>query len=379
MFLGLLLDLGVERDALVAGLGGLSLPGWALEAGETVRGGLAATRVRVVLDGDEPHRGWAEIEAVFEGAQLPGAVRPRALQALRRLVEVEAAIHGVPFERAHLHEAGATDAMVDVAGTLLGLHLLGVQTVSASTPLPLGAGTVECQHGSYPVPAPATTRLLEGVPVTGGPVEAELVTPTGAALLREIVGAWGAAPAGRLLGSGYGAGTRELPGRPNVLRGVLLDSAAGTTTTVAVIETAVDDMNPQDVEPLREHLEEAGALDLLARPVFMKKGRPGLLLTAVCPPAARDAVVEAMLAHTPTLGVRSRLEERRELERDELRVATTFGEVRVKRARRGSAATLQPEFEDCRALAREAGVSVETVRRAALAAAGGGDEKEPTS
>jgi uncharacterized protein (DUF111 family) len=199
----------------------------------------------------------------------------------------------------------------------------------------------------------------------------EILTPTGAALLVETVGRFGPAPAGRLLATGYGAGTRELPGRPNMLRGTLLDPAAEGSSLVAVVETAVDEMNPQDLEPLRERLEEAGALDLMAQAVHMKKGRPGLLLTAVCRPERREAVVEALVAHTPTLGVRWRLEERRELPREIVEVETPYGRVRVKRAERGAAgSTDQPEFDDCRRLAAEAGVSVEEVRRAALLAAG---------
>jgi uncharacterized protein (DUF111 family) len=222
-------------------------------------------------------------------------------------------------------------------------------------------------------------RLLEGIPVVGGPVDEELITPTGAVLLATLVERFGPAPPGRLLRSGYGAGSREIPGRPNLLRGLLLDTAAVEAAQVAVVETAVDDMNPQDLEPLRERLEEAGALDLIARPVFMKKGRPGLLLTAVCRPLRREAVIDALVAHTPTLGVRSRLEERREVPRRTIEVETSFGPVRVKEADRGPAGrTYQPEYDDCRTLASRAGVSVDEVRRAALLAARQRDEGTTT-
>jgi uncharacterized protein (TIGR00299 family) protein len=370
MFLGLALDLGASREELEAGLASLPLPGWRLEVERVSSAGLSATRARVCLEGSEPPRTLEDIETVLRGGALPEPVLDRALRTLRRLVEVEAALHGVTVEEAHLHEVGATDALVDVSGTLLGLHLLGVEGVSASAPVPLGGGTVECQHGSYPVPAPATARLLEGVPVVGGPVDEELVTPTGAALLVELVGEFGPAPAGRLQASGYGAGDRELPGRPNLLRGLLLDRVAPGAGMVAVLETAVDDMNPQDLEPLRTRLDEAGALDLLARPVTMKKGRIGLLLTVVCRPDRREAALRALVAHTPTLGVRWRIEERHELPRRMLRVETPYGPVRVKRADRSPARpTLQPEHDDCLALAERAGVSVEEVRRAALLAA----------
>jgi uncharacterized protein (TIGR00299 family) protein len=370
MFLGLMLDLGASREEIETALASLPLPGWRLEVERAESAGLGGTRVRVLLEAEEPARRLADIEAVLGGGELPEPVRRRALRTLRRLVEVEAELHGMPLEKAHLHEVGATDALVDVTGTLLGAHLLGVESASASAPLPLGGGTVECSHGHYPVPAPATARLLEGAPVVGGPVDQELITPTGAALLVELVERFGPAPAGRLLASGYGAGTRRIPGRPNMLRGLLLDPAVEEGGLVAVVETAVDEMNPQDLEPLRERLEEAGALDLMAQQVLMKKGRPGQLLTAICRPGRREAVVEALVAHSPTLGVRWRLEERRELTREILEVDTPYGKVRVKRAERGPAGTtLQPEFEDCRRLAGEAGVSVEEVRRTALLAA----------
>ena len=383
MTLAALLSAGWAADELQALPARLGLAGVSIVVTRTRRGPFAATHVAVRTAEKQPHRHLHHIEAILDKADLPVGVRERAKSVFRRLAEAEAEVHGGTVEGVHFHEVGAVDAIVDITGALLGLEALGVGSVSAST-LPLGSGFVDSVHGRIPVPAPATALLLLGAPVRGGPVEAELVTPTGAALLMSLATSWGDPPAFRLEAVGTGAGSREFPDHPNILR-VLIgertssDEARGHTTerTVAVLETAVDDDNPQFIAAALQRLLTLGALDAMVAPVTMKKGRSGLWLVIVCEPADSRRLAEAMLRDTSTLGVRVREERRIELPRRILEVKTRFGSVLVKASvlPEGNERVM-PEFDSVLEAATRSGASVHAVSLAAIQAFTHGREQE---
>lgn len=370
MTLAALVSAGWPRAELLALPARLGLEGVTIEITDVRRGPFAAVHVDVRTREKQPHRHLHHIEAILDRADLPDAVRARARAVFLRLAEAEAEVHGSTVAKVHFHEVGAVDAIVDITGALLGLDALGVTSVSASA-LPLGGGFVDSEHGRIPVPAPATALLLRGAPVYGGPVEAELVTPTGAALLMTLVTSWGDPPAFRLSAVGTGAGTREFPAHPNVLR-LLLGERAGSIAverTVAVLETAIDDDNPQYVTAALQQLLALGALDAMVAPVTMKKGRSGLWLVVVCEPADARRLAEAVLRETSTLGVRIREERRIELPRRTLEVETRYGTVRVKAAvLPGGTERVMPEFESVLEVASRSGASVHAVFAAAVRA-----------
>ena len=349
----------------------LRLEGVRVMVSDVRRGPFAARHVRVEFPEKQPHRHLHHVEAILDQAVLPAGVRERAKQVFRRLAEAEAEVHGTTVQKVHFHEVGALDAIVDIAGALLGLEALGVQSVSAST-LPLGRGSVDSQHGRIPVPAPATALLLRGVPVRGGPVEGELVTPTGAALLATLATSWGDAPAFRLTAVGTGAGTREFPDHPNILRillGVPDTAPEAGERRVAVLETAVDDENPQFLAAAVSELLAQGALDAMVAPVTMKKGRSGMWLVVVCEPADATRLAGSVLTLTSSLGVRMREERRIELSRKVLSVHTEFGPIRVKIAiLPGGNTRAVPEFESVLQAARRSGSTVHAVSAAAMRA-----------
>ena len=370
MTLAALVSAGWPAERLQALPGLLRLEGVSITVTPVRRGAFAGLHVDVQAPGKQPHRHLHHIEAILDAADLPDAVRARARAVFRRLAEAEAAVHGTTVARVHFHEVGAVDAIVDIAGSLLGLHELGVERIYAST-LPLGGGTVMSEHGRIPVPAPATSELLKGVPVRLGPVEAELVTPTGAALLAELVEDWGPPPAHRVIATGIGAGTRDFPDHANVLRLLLAeaDSAAVLTGRVAVLETAIDDDTPQRLADLVARLLDAGALDAMLSPVLMKKGRPGHWLVVICAPEDARRLAELVFLQSPTLGIRVREEARLELPRRIERVATPWGEVEVKVASLpGGGERPVPEFESTRKLSVASGASVREISEAAIAA-----------
>ena len=351
----------------------LRLEGVSIRVSDVRRGAFAAKHVHVECPERQPHRHLHHVEAILDQADLPATVRGRAKQVFRRLAEAEAEVHGTTVQKVHFHEVGAVDAIVDIAGALAGLEALGVGSVSASA-LPLGGGSVDSQHGRIPVPAPATALLLRGVPVRGGPVEAELVTPTGAALLATLATSWGDAPAFRLTAVGTGAGTREFPDHPNILRILLGEPVAGGAgqRRVAVLETAVDDENPQFLAAAVSELLAQGALDAMVAPVTMKKGRSGMWLVVVCEPADATRLATSVLTLTSSLGVRVREESRIELPRKILEVATEFGAVQVKLAiLPGGNVRAVPEFESVMQAAKRSGATVHEVSAAAMRAAEG--------
>jgi uncharacterized protein (TIGR00299 family) protein len=315
------------------------------------------------------HRSLAEIAQLIDGASLTAAGKDRAKKLFRRLGEVEAGIHGMPVEAVHLHEVGALDSIVDIVGAVFALEALGVDRI-VSSPLNGGSGTIHAAHGVYPVPAPATAKLLEGAPVYAGPQRAELVTPTGALLVTDYASEFGVLPPMRLRAIGYGAGSRDFPDTPNVLR-VLVGDADSTapSQTVVSIEADIDDMNPQIFGLLMDRLLAEGALDVFYTPIQMKKNRPGTLLTVIAAPDARPRLTDTIFRETTTIGVRYREMSRECLDRETVQVETPWGAVRVKVARRrGAILNASPEFDDCVRIARERNVPLKDVQAAATSA-----------
>jgi uncharacterized protein (TIGR00299 family) protein len=370
MILGALVDLGLPIATLEASLRTLPVDGYRLEARNVSRSGLRATQVEVVLEHPERHhhRGLREVLDILDKGALEPHVTQRCARLFRRLAEVEGAVHGTSPESVHFHEVGAVDSIVDIVGGVLGLSLLAAERF-VSTPLNLGAGTVTMSHGTFPVPPPATALLVKGVPVYGSG-ESELLTPTGALLLTDFVTEYGPLPALRPEGVGHGAGARDTPHRPNVLRMTVGEGwNAGGTDTVLVLEAQVDDSTGQFLGALMERLFEAGALDAFLTPIQMKKGRPGNLITVLAPPPLRQQIEEILFAETTTLGVRRQEWTRSLLDRRIVPVSTPFGEVRIKVGHReGVVYGAQPEFEDCRRAARASKRSVKEVWTAALLA-----------
>jgi len=371
MIVAALLDAGADAAALREGLRGLAVAGFSIEIEKVSKQGLAATRFIVNIDPStkHPHRHLKHITEIIRGAKLPDRVRDRALAVFQRLAEAEAQVHNTTIEKVHFHEVGAVDAIVDVVGACLCLELLRVERISASA-IPTGSGTVKCEHGVLPVPAPATAILLRGVPLAACDEVGELTTPTGAAILTSLADGFGTMPAMNLETIGYGAGTRDNKTRPNVLRVLLGDSSSplGEVDTVAVLETNLDDTTPQVVAFCIERLLEAGALDAYAMPILMKKGRPGTLLTVLCEVARAADMERVIFAETPTLGIRRRVQERTKLRRRHETVATAFGDIRMKIGEGEGVVTATPEYEDCKAAALHHKAPLREVMAAANAA-----------
>ena len=369
MFLAAALDLGVERAELERALATLRVPGWRLEVSRAESGGIAGTHVDVVVTGaDAPARHLAEILDLVDGSGLGERAKAAARAVFARIGRAESRVHGVPAEQVHFHEVGAVDSIVDVCGAAVALDLLGWPRVVAPPPQ-LGQGFVETAHGRLPVPPPAVLEILRGVAVRPGGPPGEAVTPTGAALLAELAQVMepDALPALAPERIGYGVGTFRWPDRPNVLR-LTLGTEVGTGG-LWVLEANLDDCPGQLVARAIEEALAAGALDAWAAPLTMKKGRPGFLVAALASGERRDAVTRVLLDETTTLGVRYHRVERVELDRELVPVATPYGEVRVKVARRaGATVGAHPEYEDCLARARERGVPVKEVLAAAVAA-----------
>ena len=362
MFLGLLLDLGFPEPALREGLAGLELPGWELTLSRQTAGVISATGITVAVTRPQPHRSWGEIQALLTTARLSPAVRAKALAIFATLAEAEAKVHGCPVEAVHFHEVGAVDSLIDIVGGALGLEYLAIDQLLAS-PLPLGRGTIDCAHGRLPLPAPATCELLKGIPVYGVELEQELVTPTGAALLKTLAGSFGPFPAMTIAQVGYGRGSQTLAdGRPNLLRGVIgATRQVDETGEVEVISCNLDDWAPESFPWLCEKLLATGALDVLLIPAQMKKGRPGFLLQVLCRPGQGWEAQRLILSETTAIGLRGHREERWTLPRRLGTVKTAWGPVGVKRVETPTGVVLYPEYEDCRRLAEASGRSLKEI------------------
>jgi len=381
MFLGALVDAGLDLEQLQEPLASMGLPHWYLERSEDRDPRIGGTKVNVVLEEghDRKHRHLGDITQLIENAAgLPEAVRRQACAVFTALAEAEGEVHGMKPEEVHFHEVGATDAIIDITGAVLGVHLLGVASISCG-PLPLGSGFAECEHGTIPVPVPATVLLSRGlptVPAAGEHPTGELVTPTGAALVRCLAGSFGPAPAMTLDRVAYGLGSRDRGLIPNALRLLIGSRDQHSGDEVEVLTTMIDDLDPRLFGPLVEDLLRAGALDATLRPVFAKKGRPGTEVVVIAPPVAETVreLSELLFRETTTFGVRVHRERRTILERRFRTVATSLGDVVVKDGLlQGVVVTSQPEFDSCAALADRLGLPVRKVLDAAIQAAGAPD------
>jgi len=370
MTLGALVDAGCPLDVLQGGLRGLQVPGWEITAERVWKNGMAATHIRVRTEDTQTHRSLSAILGILEKSALGAEVKQRASAIFTKLGEAEAAVHDVPLEKIHFHEVGAVDAIVDIVGACIGFGELGIESFSCS-PLNVGGGVARMAHGILPVPAPATARLLIGKPTYSNGVLKELVTPTGAAIVATLCDRFGPQPAMKVSAIGYGAGTTDLEGQPNVLR-ILVGEVSGRPVeghggTIRVLEANLDDMNPQIFGYLLEKALAAGALDVFATPIQMKKSRPGIVVTILCQPEDESKFQAMLFAETTTLGVRSHLVDRQALPREHVVISTRFGDVRVKVSQtNGRVQHASPEFEDCRKLAEENNVPLQEVMEQAM-------------
>jgi len=386
MTLGALLDAGLPFDELKRALGSLAVSGFDISATRVLRAGVSATQF-VVHEHDHhhshdhththdlhhqhehPHRSLPEIFALIDRSALSSAGRARAKALFQRLAEVEASIHQMPVEQVHLHEVGALDSIIDIVGAVFALEWFGADRIVASA-LNVGGGMVNSAHGHFPVPAPATVKLLGDAPIYGGAIQTELVTPTGALIVSSYATAFGAIPPMAVERIGYGAGSHDFPSTPNVLR-VLLGRAVDRrgAERVAVLECEIDDMNPQIFGVVMDQLYGAGALDVFYVPVQMKKNRPGTLLTVIAPPERRSTLADIIFRETTTIGLRHDEVERECLQREIVSVETPIGAVRFKIARRdGRIVNAVPEFDDCARLAAANNLSVKEVQALAVKA-----------
>jgi uncharacterized protein (TIGR00299 family) protein len=364
MIMASLLDAGVSRARLEDELGKLRLPGWRLAVREVMKGDFRATKVDVEIDREaHHHRSLNDILEILERSGLEASVRERAARIFTRLADAEARVHGTDRESVRFHDVGAVDAIVDVTGSVLALDLAGAQEVHVSA-LPIGGGLVGGPHGRIPVPGPGTAELLRGFPIVDTGVRAELVTPTGAAILTTLAASAGRMPALTVEAVGYGAGTKDLPGTPNVLRcflGRTVDGAAADETVLQV-ETTIDDMSPQLYETLIERVFEAGALDVFLQPVIMKRGRPGVVVTALCMPERVGDLSRALFEESTTIGVRWSEWRRARLRREMVTITTAYGTIPFKVSRLGDRiVTVTPEFADVARIAREKSLPVREV------------------
>jgi len=430
MFLGALVDAGVPPQVLEETVAALGL-GARLEISRVVRSGISATKVDVWVDGEKdlpreeywerqhshssehshhehehdahshsdhgekragvpaPHeherhkhaRGLTEIREIISAAAISGGAKKTAIAIFEALGRAEAKIHNISIESVHFHEVGAVDAMVDILCAAVGAEALGVEEIICSS-LNVGGGTVKCAHGTFPVPAPATVELLKDAPVYSSGLQAELVTPTGAAIVKTLASRFAAFPEMKIEKSGYGAGSRDFPGHPNVVRltiGETASSALAAKTaseTITVLEANLDDLNPQVFGYVMDRLFEESALDAFVAPAQMKKNRPGTLLTVLCKPENATKLTQLIFSETTTLGVRRRDEMRQTLARRWENVRTPWGEVRIKIASmNGTVTNYSPEYEDCRLIAAAHHVPLKTVIQEAARAYLGADAK----
>lgn len=370
MVLGALLDAGLGLDTLKEALAGLRISGYEIEARKVKKRGIAGTLVDVRASEGEVERHLGDILDIIEGSDLPEDVKERAGAIFTRLAEAEARVHGVSVEEIHFHEVGGLDAIVDIVGSVVGLKLMGIEEVYSS-PLHLGRGFVKCAHGLLPVPSPATMELVKGVPTYGRDIEAELTTPTGAAIIATLAKRFGRAPLMEVKAIGYGAGHRDLA-IPNLLR-ISMGEAAGAggqgyeEDVVTLMEANIDDMNPELYEHVVERLFDRGALDVFLTPIQMKKSRPAVKLSAIVRAADLSGVLDAFFEETTTLGVRIYEARRKKLSRESVIVETKYGKVGVKVGKLGDVIkNISPEYEDCRRIALQLGIPLKKVYEEAV-------------
>jgi uncharacterized protein (TIGR00299 family) protein len=370
MIVASLIDAGADADALRDKLAALNVGGYSLSVERVNKQGFAAMRYHVELDepSQQPHRHLKDIIEILDRSAVPMKVKQRATRIFERLAEAEANVHGTTVEKIHFHEVGAVDAIVDVVGAVLALDLLGVERMVCS-PIPVGSGTVTCDHGVMPVPAPATAELLRGVPLSACDEPGELTTPTAAAVLTTLATGFGPLPSMTVTAIGYGAGTRDGQRVPNVLRVMIGETTDDPDTdAITVLETNLDDATPELVAHCMERLLSQGALDVYAVPIHMKKSRVGVMLTVLCSHDQAAAMEAILFAETTTFGVRRQSVTRTIMRRRHETVTTPFGDLRVKIGERGGVVTVSPEYEDCKAAARKHKTALREVIAAANAA-----------
>jgi len=352
MVLGALVDSGLDVSILRRELAKLHLGDYSISASKDERHHITGTNIKVRFKESGHHRTFKEIKNIINKSRLTTKVKVLSTSIFENLAKAEAKVHGCRVDDVHFHEVGAIDSIVDIVGTAIGIEKLGVGQVYAS-PLPLGSGWVKTSHGRMPVPAPATLELLKGVPVASSPATSELTTPTGAAIIKTLSLSFGNMPHMEIEGTGYGIGDRSFKEIPNILR-LIIGKGTGSTERLIIVETNMDDMNPQIYEYLMSRLFKNGALDVFLMPIQMKKGRPAILLKVLCPENKKGNIIDTIFEETTTIGVRTYEVERHCLERRIENVSTPYGKVRVKVAERnGKVLNIQPEYEDCKEIAEK--------------------------
>jgi hypothetical protein len=362
MILGTLIDAGLSARRLREELSKLRIPAIQLKVKKVLRAGIYATQVIVEgRDRERSHRNLREILRIIQRSGVEASVKKKSEEIFKRIASVEGRIHQIPMEEVHFHELGGLDSIVDIVGSVWGLQQLGVEKIHVSK-VNVGEGFVKCEHGILPVPAPATLALMEGKPIYSSGVQRELLTPTGAAILTTLGSEFGPIPSIQTEKIGYGAGRDNLL-HPNVLRLIIGTSpSASGNEKVVVIQTNIDDMNPQFYDYLIEKLLTLEALDVFITPILMKKNRPGHLLTVICPSRELPSITKFLLRETTTLGLRWHEEERATADREILNLRTQYGKIHMKLARwKGKIVNISPEYEDCKRLALEKGVPLKDI------------------
>lgn len=367
MILGAMVAAGVEPRVLMGQLSLLNLHGYSIEFQSVDRSGLSATHARVQVPKEHSHRHLSDILKIIYDSQLSDAVKDRAAKVFSRLAEAEAHVHNQPVERIHFHEVGAMDAIIDVVGAAICFEMAGIERF-VSSPLHVGSGFVDMEHGRFPVPPPAVSELLKGAPIYSTNIKGEMVTPTGAAIISTVCSEFGPLPKMELQRTGCGAGTRQYDTFPNALRVLIGETEVqeANEERLWMIETNVDDMSPQIFGHVMERALAMGALDCYFTSIHMKKDRPGVLVSILCRPDDKASLADMLFAETTTLGVRSYEVQRRALEREIVRVETEYGPIDVKVARlNGHVVNEMPEYDQCREAARKASVALRVVESAA--------------
>ena len=379
MILGSFIDLGINLNEIKKQLTTLNIKGYTISSRKVKRNGFVGTKVNInlkKLNHKEPIvRSFNDIKIIIEKSDLPKIVKSNSIEIFRRIGKVEAKVHGTTIQKIHFHEVGAIDSIIDIVGGALGMYLLDVDEISSS-PINTGEGTVKCQHGRLPVPAPATMELLKGLPCFSNGIKNELTTPTGAAFIAHFSKKFGSFPNMRIINSGYGAGSIDIKGIPNLLR-VIVGETKNTSQSryMRMIETNIDDMNPEFYDYVSDRLFKAGATDVFFSPVHMKKNRPGVLLSIIVSDKYFDSMVSIMLEETSTFGLRYYDIDRIILAREQKTIKTSFGKVRVKIGKRNrSTLTISPEYDDCKKIALKNEIPVKIVYEEALSVARNDEE-----
>ena len=366
MTLGALVDAGLDIEMLKSELSKLNLMGYSTSAEKVVKKGITGTKINIEIEEQNAHRHLRHINEIIDNSALDDDIKQTAKKIFLRLAEAEAKIHNTTVEKIHFHEVGAVDAIIDIVGAVIGIRLLGIEKIYASR-IHVGNGFVKCRHGKIPLPAPATVDLLKNVPVYSTGIEGELTTPTGAAIITTLAESFGNMPLMNIRQIGYGVGTsdREIPNLLRVMIGEIIESGY-ETDTVTIIETNIDDMNPEFYEYVSEKLLKLGALDVCTSPVYMKKSRPGALLSIITDHDKIEDILSVIFSETTTIGIRMYHAERIKLQREVVIVATQYGDVRVKISKyKDQVKNIAPEYDDCKKIAAEKNIPLKNVYDAA--------------